>query len=521
MKLKKKNIAIIIALIIVIAGGIFAYLYFCTDMFKTPEDLFYEYIGKAAKTEEKYDYQDFLEELRKTQTKSFEGKATVGIELDSKKSSDKNQQATYALVNGLKLNLETKSNPNEKKEEYNIGIEYNGADITEIGLVKDDEIYGVKSEFLDDKYVAVENNNLKDLMRKLGASTTGIPDKIEPLDMYELLYISKEDQDKIVNTYKDILKNSIPSENYKKVENVIQKVNGVDTNTTVYALSINEKEFYNIMLKVLETAKNDDLTLNLIVDKVNSYIDSMPSLQTYQTYSNKTINLTKEDLTDAIEDLIEELNDELENADESSTAEIVVYVSDGKTVRIETKVDNEIASAIDFYTENDKEHIVLYARENNYSKYSSYSYRNTTSSELSKVMEIEYKTSKNQDEENAEIALIIYDDEEEVSKITFEGTTKGKVGEGQNQNSYKFKVETDELSVGFTIDSEIEYTDSVEIEGLNSKNSTILNDMSRTELNKFFENVSKNAQKALQDKMEDFGLTNSLNSRNSTSSFLY
>ncbi len=527
MKSKKKIIAIIISLIVVIAGGIFAYLYFFTDMFKTPEELFYQYIGKAAQAESQYDYQDMLEELKNAQTKSYVGKSTVGLEINSKGTSysTRSQQAVYDEVNKVKLNLEEKSAPSQNKFAYNIGIDYDNKNIAQLELVKNNDLYGVKSDFLDDKYIAVENNNLKALAEKFGLPSTYIPDKIEFLDIYELLYISKEDQDKIVNTYKDIIRSNISSDKFKKVENVVQKVNNEDKNTTVYALGITEKEFLNVIIKVLETAKQDDTTLNLIVDKVNTYLEGNLATQAYNytsyslsptmssLYGNSNkLELTKEDLVDGIEELIDDLNDEIRYADEKSVTEIAVYVADGKTVRIEFRADDEVQIAIDFYTVDDKEHIVLYSQETSYSSYSSYS----KNRKLTKQMEIEYKTAKNGDETKAEGSLIIYDDEEENGRISFETTLKGKVGEGKNESTYKITIDVEDISFGINVDAETEYTDSVNIEDLNETNATILNNMTQTEMQEFFNKVGTTFQQKLITKMEEFGLQNEANSLKAT-----
>ena len=527
MKSKKKIIAIIISLIVVIAGGIFAYLYFFTDMFKTPEELFYQYIGKAAQAESQYDYQDMLEELKNAQTKSYVGKSTVGLEINSKGTSysTRSQQAVYDEVNKVKLNLEEKSAPSQNKFAYNIGIDYDNKNIAQLELVKNNDLYGVKSDFLDDKYIAVENNNLKALAEKFGLPSTYIPDKIEFLDIYELLYISKEDQDKIVNTYKDIIRSNISSDKFKKVENVVQKVNNEDKNTTVYALGITEKEFLNVIIKVLETAKQDDTTLNLIVDKVNTYLEGNLATQAYNytsyslsptmssLYGNSNkLELTKEDLVDGIEELIDDLNDEIRYADEKSVTEIAVYVADGKTVRIEFRADDEVQIAIDFYTVDDKEHIVLYSQETSYSSYSSYS----KNRKLTKQMEIEYKTAKNGDETKAEGSLIIYDDEEENGRISFETTLKGKVGEGKNESTYKITIDVEDISFGINVDAETEYTDSVNIEDLNETNATILNNMTQTEMQEFFTKVGTTFQQKLITKMEEFGLQNEANSLKAT-----
>ena len=57
MKSKKKIVVIIVTIILLITGATFAYLYFYTDMLKTPEELFYKYVGKVLPMKENQNYQ--------------------------------------------------------------------------------------------------------------------------------------------------------------------------------------------------------------------------------------------------------------------------------------------------------------------------------------------------------------------------------------------------------------------------------------------------------------------------------
>lgn len=522
MKSKKKAIAIIFVLIILALGAAAAYIYFFTDLFRTPEDLFYKYVGKAAKIESQYDYQDLLEELEASQTKSYKGKSNIGIELKGNSYLAKQEQSTYNLINGIGLEVETKSKPNENKSSYDLNVKFAGTNLVNLEVVKDKDIFGVKSDLLDSKYIAVENNNLKDLMRKLGVSTTNVPDKIETIDIYKLLYISKEDQDKIANTYKDVIKNNISSDKFVKTENVNKKVNGADINTTAYSLKLNEKDFLNIMTKVFETLKDDDTMLNLIVDKMNTIINLNPTIQTYMNnksiYSSKiTESLTKENLKQYIDEAIKGLKG-IETSNNNLSVEFVVYESNFETVRMEFKVNDEVIMAFDFSNKDNKQHITMYAQETGKLSYdySRYALSNRTkSSELVKLMEVETKTTKNNDEIKSEGEITAYSGNEKLFKLVFDVSTKGKVGQGKNNQTCKMNIETEDISIGFTIDSEIEYTDNVEIEDLNSKNSNILNDMSKEEIQKLFNKIAQDFEKNLQKKFTGFGLTNSTSMINS------
>ena len=67
MKSKKKVIGILFIIVLIAAIAGFAYLYFFTDMFKTPEEMFYKYLEKISKNESDYSYQTMLEDLKNNQ----------------------------------------------------------------------------------------------------------------------------------------------------------------------------------------------------------------------------------------------------------------------------------------------------------------------------------------------------------------------------------------------------------------------------------------------------------------------
>ena len=525
MKMSKKKIAIIsIVSIIVIAGAVFAYLYFCTDLFKPTQELFYEYVGKAAKTEGNYSYQDMLEDLKNAQTKSYSSKSTMGIEINDKGnnlSSVKNQ-AIFSTLKNLKFNIETRSNPNTKKASYDVSIDYNNNKVASLKLAKTNDLYGIKSDLLDEKFIAIENNNLKDFVTKLGGDASVIPNKIEGIDLYDLLYVSKENQDKIKNTYEKVIKDSIPSSNYTKLENVKKSVNGQEKNLTGYSLKITSQDLTNILNNILDTAKNDDTTLDLIVEKINKLMETpliKTSLEAYKEMANskplQSNNLlgdntsiyakqkeftipkfTKETLKQSLEQLINQFKistNATANVGNMQVLEFVVYQSNGKTAKMELKAVGQTVMAIDYYEENGNEHMIYYAAQAE----STSRYSTIPTIKLVKVMDMIYNVKQNGDEKKAYISMTLFNNEKEAGKVTFDITSNGKVGVGTNNITYKMSIDTQEIGMNINLDSITEFIDNVEVEEINSSNATILNNMSKAEIEAYFKKISTNIEKIM------------------------
>ena len=512
---KTKKIAIIFAIILLIGSVAFASVYYFTDIFKTPQQAFYSYITKATSFNNNgSSYQEMLEKIKTAKEKSYKTETSVGVEINSKKLSDVETQQMLNMMKNLKLNISTNTKASEKKSTSNISLNFGGFSAGNMKLVRDGDKFGVKSQLLGDKFLTVENNNLKQLVEKLGGNATNIPNKIESIDAYDLLYISKEDEENLEKTYKDIFKNNISSENYTKEENVKQKINGEDIITTAYKLSLDEKDFINVMTKILETVEEDDTLLNIITEKINKIIDSdlinnmnvstrysLPS--TSKTRKTKiTEKISKETLKNGVRSLINELKAEGDYAS-SAKAEIIVYAANNDISKMEIKTNNEVLLAADFFNKDNKKHIVLYANDTSYSTPNYYKSSKRTS-ELVKIMEIEYKNSKIGDDETVYASFTIFEDDEKVGTFGIDMASKGKVGQGKCETSGKIFFEAEEVSFALVIDSKTEFTDKVDVEDLNSSNSVILNNMTKKEIEKYFEGIANEIESTL----SMFGLNN-------------
>lgn len=510
---KKTRIIIIVIALIVVAGAVFASLYLFTDMFKTPQDLFFKYIGKAAMPENSYSYQEMLDDIQLASTKSYKASYNIGIEgkTDSYYSSSND---IAKEVSKMKIGVDVQSIPSQEKASYDVSLKYDDASIASAQLVRNGDLYGIKSDLLDEKYIAIRNENLKNLAEKFGIDSTYIPDEIAFMDLYKLLYVSKEDQDHIINTYKDAIVKAFPQENFSKADNVTTTVNGTSKTATAYTLSITERDFYSAIINILQVAKNDDRTLDLLAEKLNTFVNESffvnmgvtnitAEMDRYGNVSGMEIpKLSKEFFKEAIDNAIEELQYQMRYANTTAKINLIVYVENGNTIRLELKAGNEVEAAVDFYEENNKKHIALYGAAPSYDVMS-YSY----TTRLAKAMEIEYQTTKNGNYKNLDMGMTLYDQTgDKVGKVSFVITSDGKKGEGTNTETIKYTIETDEMTVTINLDGKIEYTDNLSIDTLTKANANIINDMSRGEIEKLVNKIAETVQSKGQDlskKLED------------------
>lgn len=514
MKSKKKIIIISAIASVVVVVAALVVLYFTTDIFKTPKQLFFKYMGRELKGETNINYNDMLEELKTSKEKSYTSNSNLKLEIDAEDDNE-----AYDIVNNLDLNLEQSVQPKENKSYNKVNLEYDEKELATIELVQNGDTYALKSDYIDeDKYIAIENNNLKDFLKKMGADEDiieAIPDKITTLDLYELLYVSKEDQKTIMETYKKFIDENISDDNFKVNNKVDITINGENKKTTQYTLTLNEKEAVTIAINFMNTLKQDEVTLNLVIDKYNKYIEntvagiSMMSTKnalknSSSLFDDEDITMTKEKLTKYIDEAIEELEDEKEDASEDSTMIISLYQAKGKVCRTELTVEDKKIITIDQYKSNDRNYIEIIVP----TEKTLYTKRRRETIE-NKVI-IDYTTKKQNEENNIEGNIKVIEDSEEQGNFKFNITEKGKIGKGVNETNIELSATVEENTVKVKLNNKTECKDDIEIIELsdNKDNVVTLNEMSKTEISELFEKITTNFQTKLYEKIQDIGLDN-------------
>ena len=471
MKSKKGLIAAIVVAIIIIlalAGGL---IYAKTDLFKPADKLFYKYL-LGEKTE--FDYDEFLEEVKNAEEKEYSSNGEINANIDMQSTS------AYARnnlnnINKFKIEFEQKNKPNENKMSSNIKLSYDNKDVVEADLVKNSDIYGIQSDIMHDKYIVVENNNLKELAKKLGMDEENIPDKFEQVEAYDLLYVSKEDRKEIVDKYKQVVNNKIGKDKYTAEKNVETEINGEKVKTNTYKLTITEKEVYETIKSILETAKDDEKTQELIISKYEMINKNVQNSE----------ELTKDNIKDYIDDLISDVDRELKYASEDSM-DIIVYVNKGKTVKIEAK-ENEDTISAEFFEKDNKNNIVISIED----------YK----------LNIEYELKEESNNKNLKGTITILSDNEEQGKINYEIAVQGTIGKGKNEITAKFNIEADEDKIELNIKENVNYDEKVTIEDLDSDKIVKLNDMSEDEIKDLFMEVYKKVQTDLPKVLEETGIS--------------
>lgn len=485
MKLSKKQWIGTILVAIILLAVVLGIVYTKTDLLKTPRDLFYKYLVGNVESFGKVDYDKILEEVKSSKEKRSTITGSIGIQVEGK-NAEQAEKEMYDAIGNVKVNYEGRNIPQEKKALGTVTVQYKNKDFLKMDLAQDQDIYGIRMEELLDKYITVENKDIKKLAEKLEIDTENLPDRLEVIDPYDLLYVSKADRTTIINTYKEILNEQLKEEKFKKEKNVEIVVNENNIKANAYTLSLTEKERNILKIKLLEKLKIDDLTLGIIVEKANK-------MNIGQTLSEEG-KITKENLVKEIEKYIDDIKDRNEEIDRSKdekteeNLDVTVYEYKGKTIKTNIK-SGESVTDIEVYSTKDQAKAVINIKED---------------IDIDDNVVISIDTKKEKDVTNTKINVkeTQYD---EKTEMTFE-TKKTKKEEGIYDITGIVTLTNEEYQVNLTINETIDHKREVSIENLNDKNSFNLNKEEKEKIQSMVQEVSKSLEKILPEKLKTLGL---------------
>lgn len=257
MKGKKIVRMILVLLVIVlIAGGAFAYAYIATDIFKTDKEMFFKYFAQITAEDGFFEKGIVDFEKKKTQTQ-YKNSGDITINLEDPGELD---EKILKKVNGLVIRFDGQIDSVNQKTEQNIEIDYGNNVILPISYKQDGNKFGLQSDKLSKQYIGIRNEKLKEFASKYGIEDVSeIPDKIELSNIEEKAIFTDEEKEQIKQIYGTVLQQELVEENFTKVKT---------SQNESYTLELSAEQIKNIIIKMLEATKSN----TMIIDKINELI---------------------------------------------------------------------------------------------------------------------------------------------------------------------------------------------------------------------------------------------------------
>ena len=271
----KKKIALTLLIVVILLGIGGVYAYFATNAFKTDKELFFSYMTSDWLSDLKDE--NLKEYIKKQENNAYTNKGSIALEVqDDGSISDE----TLQMIKNSKITFEGKTDNSKKIAEQTLTMELAQGINIPVKVRRDGETLGIQSNLLNTKFIAVRNENLKNLLERLGADAEDVPDKID----FEESTFTESEIKELKEKYFSILDENLDEELFSK-----------------------EKENDQTIIR-------DDETL---LKKFSGVID-------------------RDDLKQQIDDLVDELKDI--EPDEKTTFEMKLSIKSKKVEKVEMNI---------------------------------------------------------------------------------------------------------------------------------------------------------------------------------------
>lgn len=342
--MQKKNsklqiVILIILICILIALGIFSYLYFFTDLLKSPSESFIKYATQIGSNKNGFISNNLQEYYNKQNSNSYEENGNMNF-----KVSIPNLEEELKLVQNFNIGISGKEDRTNQNIEKQINFNYSNNQEFPMTYIRNQNIEGIQTKYVGKKFIAIReeksendqqenniendvtqnksnaesenNNNLEqeqqageqeeipqqESKEQTGADVTKLAKKVESAKNRK---IEAKNITEICNNYGKIIREQVNENNCIKIS---------DNKNTAYKLKLTGEQTRDILIKMLEKLKQDDKTLSVI----SNY---------YKLLGNAT-GVKSSDINKKIDKLKQ--NDKLRNTE----TEISLYVQKGKLNKI-------------------------------------------------------------------------------------------------------------------------------------------------------------------------------------------
>lgn len=440
---KKKGIiiGIVVAVVVVVLAIVGVILATQTDMFKSNKTLFWKYATSIAK-DENLTFSQITDAINTMEETPY----TINGELTC--STDDSDLSR--VLDLIKVKTQVEQDKTNNYAHANGKLLLSNENLIDFDVVQNNNVLAIKSDEIVTSYLGIRNENLKVLEQKLGITGVDIiPNEIngnEVNDYSQLTKLTEDEKTHLLNTYQPIIVDNIPDSNYTKQTQAVIKKDGTSYTTTAYRLDLSAQEVQDIYLRILETLREDDTTLDIIYQKeLLLGIDEA--------------SVSKEALVNEIDNMI----DNVQNV-EFKDLSFVVYNYKGINLATEILVKNETKYTIF----KDIGRVIIDVEDL------------SGNSDVGKLtFDVEYKTTATQ------ISVVVKVIKDELEMFTLNISNSGAASQGQitTDINVSFIPNEDSEAYEFNYTQELEFVDQIEnIVKLDETNCAVLNDYTQEQL---------------------------------------
>lgn len=467
----KKKTGIIITIIIIsvtlIVAGIFAFLHFATDIFKSNEQLFWKYASNSSQLAKMLTNENKTEQKNWKATHSYTAKGDLSIAVTKETGTQT-----------IKLGTTEKYNQNTRRNYADITLYNVEAEHLKASYINSEDIYAIYcKDIYEPYYIGFRNSDLKQFIEKLGIPNTeniGIPDAISfgrSKNVPKLPLSISEEEKYLSDTYFNMLLSSIPEEKYTKTEKESITINNQSYETVGYQLDLSGEEIKQIIVNLLSKAKDDEQLINYLSLKVFSDFD-------------------KESIQKIIDGMITSIQQIQNPVDKIS---FVVYQPKKGITKIRIK-DNRIAEIVIDIDDS---------KENKKNVDISFNSSESENAQMQTVMQVEM-------EKQILDSMIIYTTNIVDNKSGYQlvmNTSLGNVMEDKIENNSKITIFDNDTTIETSYYKTIQVAnEEVDIQELTNTSAVVVNNYPREQLENFFEGLGRRIEQIIPEKVEQLNI---------------
>lgn len=314
---KTLKVVIIFVVLLVIAIAGVAYTYFFTDVFKSEKQKFFKYMIKDLENVSSLKSEELINYYEKKNTQVYKNSGEFYTDVDEKIASKyMPNKKVYNEVKDFKIVFNGEKDLANNYEHDVFSLKYSNNEKMTFEFLRVDEYFGLKVDTILNKYLVLENNNLKEFAKKIGIDNTdSIPNKIELKD-YSKYMFSEEELKLLKEKIYKILDENLNDSMFREEKT---------DNYSKYTLTLTNAQINDIVLKIYTSLINDEN----IIEKVRSM--AISELGMTEQEANAEIERLKKNIDEFIEDEKSNMSEDSQKDKSKDTDLVYISVFNNKT----------------------------------------------------------------------------------------------------------------------------------------------------------------------------------------------
>ena len=289
MQRKRKGliIALIITAVIIAIAVVFTILFFTTDIFKNGQQAFLQAMSKNIEMFNTLSNENIITQEYFRNTYSYNSTGTINGTIS---------QGT--VTQNVTLKTTARRDANTERYYADIALQNAGQDILKYSYIECNDVYAIKCDDVLTNYVGIRNSDLKEYARKIGVSEeeiNNIPDQIDFEVLKGAFNLSEEEKEQLQSIYLDTITNSIPQEKFQKAGKESITVNNLSCNANKYTLTLNGEEIKKLLINLLNTAKSDEISMNILTKLQNALTSNVDTTLITNNIENLTTKIESDE----------------------------------------------------------------------------------------------------------------------------------------------------------------------------------------------------------------------------------